>query len=661
MARIGTICRLALAIGLASPATLHAQAPSPAPSAAPVVVTKPLASLDAAAFARIPFIENATLSPDGTRIAGLLGVGGQQRISLMPLFDETQGSIHIGVPEGTEANWLRWVNDDNLIVGLQALLPLDGRRTYVSRLIAINRTSGKVTKLLWDSDGQNAADVLWIPSDGSTEILVAAQNSFYLDRGFYPTVYRVNVATGHRRTVVVEERGIYDWSADSNGSVRIGTGYEDNTRKFRLIYRGEGGQGGFRTIDKADSRKRESLLYPFQFLPGTDHALIMGDDDDGFAAVYEVDMTTQATVRTVFSAPKGTEVERAWLSADGKTVLGYGTSAADPVMHWIDPQIADVQAQIDKTVTNRKARIISFNRDRTRMLIRVDRADAPGALYFFDVTDGRLQRIAAFNDAIGGRTLSPVKLIRYKARDGLEIEAVLTLPKDRPATGLPIVVMPHGGPWGQDRLSYDYWAQFVAGRGYAVLQPNFRGSTGYGTDFVRKGEGQLGLAMQDDVTDALRWAVAEGIADPKRACIMGGSYGGYAAMWGVAKDPDQYRCAISIAGVASLRREVNDFGGSFMQGKYRDDWQRMTPDFAAVSPLNAVARIKAPLLLIHGKKDVTVESSHSDSMNSRMRAAGKAVELVMLPEADHYFTRQADRQVLLQSVEAFLAKHNPVN
>ncbi len=625
-------------------------------------MTKPLAPLDAAAFARIPFIENATLSPDGTRIAGLLGVGGQQRISLMPLFDKSQGSIHIAVPEGTEASWVRWVNDDNLIVGLQALLAIHpGGRSYVSRMIAINRSSGKITKLMWDSAGQNAADVLWIPSDGSTEILVAAQNSFYLDAGFFPTVYRLDVTNGRRRTAAEERPGIYDWSADSSGTVRIGTGYEDSNRKFRLIYRGEGGQGSFRTIDKADSRKRESLLYPFQFLPGTDHALIMGDDDNGFTAVYEVDMTTQSTVRTVFSAPKGTEVERAWLSADGKTVLGYGTSAADSMMQWIDPQIAEVQTQIDKSVPNRKARILSFNRDRTRMLISIDRADAPGALYFFDVTDGRMQRIAQFNDAIGSRTLSPVRLIRYKARDGLEIEAVLTLPKDRPATGLPIVVMPHGGPWGQDRLSYDYWAQFVAGRGYAVLQPNFRGSTGYGTDFVRKGEGQLGLAMQDDVTDALRWAVAEGIADPKRACIMGGSYGGYAAMWGIAKDPDQYRCAISIAGVASLRREVNDFGGSFMQGKYRDDWQRMTPDFAAVSPLNAVARIKAPLLLIHGKKDVTVESSHSDSMNNRMRAAGKAVELVMLPEADHYFTRQADRQVLLQSVEAFLAKHNPAN
>lgn len=130
-------------------------------------------------------------------------------------------------------------------------------------------------------------------------------------------------------------------------------------------------------------------------------------------------------------------------------------------------------------------------------------------------------------------------------------------------------------------------------------------------------------------------------------------------MWGIAKDPDLYRCAISIAGVASLRREVNDFGGSLYEGKYRDDWQRMTPDFAAVSPINAIDRMKAPMLLIHGKKDVTVDHGQSASMFGRMQGAGKDVEFVSLPEADHYFTRQPDRVALLQAIAAFLAKHNP--
>ncbi len=618
--------------------------------------------LSVAAFAEIPFVESATLSPDGNRTAGLFGISGQQYIAIMSLFGKTEKPVLIAVPDATEVNWLRWVNDDNVIVGLRALVPFgQGDRAYVSRLIAVNRTSGKITKLLWDLNGQNGSDVLWIPADGDTKIIVSAQNSIYQDEEFYPSVYRVDVVTGRRKREVKGRSPIMDWSADSSGKVRVGTGFANEGRQSNLVYRAEGDDWTFHTIDRANSRKRESLLSPFLFLPGGDHALVRDDDDKGLTAVYEVDLTTQATIRTVYSAPGGAEVGGVFVSDDGKTVLGYGTSGADGQVHWADPQIAEVQAQIDKAVGDRKAWIMGFNRDRSRMLISVTRADAPGALYFFDITDARMQRVAYFNQAIGARSLNPVSLIRYKARDGLEIEAVLTLPKDRPGKNLPIIMLPHGGPWGQDSLSYDYWAQFIASRGYAVLQPNFRGSTGYGTDFLRKGERQMGLAMQDDITDGLRWAVAQGIADPKRACIVGASYGGYAAMWGIAKDPDLYRCAVSIAGVANLRREVNDFGGYLFGGKYRDDWQRMTPDFAAVSPMNAIDRIKVPLLLIHGKKDITVDYGQSSSMNDRMKAAGKQVELVTLPLADHHFTRQADRTVLLQSIETFLVKHNPAD
>ena len=658
-------CAAALAL-CAGP--VQAQEPAATPTNPATSPTQKQARLSVEAFAQIPFVESATLSPDGSRVAGLLGVKGQQWIAIMALFGKTEKPVAIAVPDSTETAWLRWVNDDHVIVGLRALVPFDlGDRAYASRLISINRTTGKITKLLWDLNGQDTSGVLWIPTDGGTEILVAAQNSIYLDEEFYPSVYRVDVVTGRRKRDVKGRSPIMDWSADSSGKVRVGFGFADEGRQSNLVYRPEGDQLTFRTIDRASSRKRESLLSPFLFLPGTDHALVMGDDDKGLTTIYEVDLATRANVRTVFSAPDGAEVASVIVSDDGKTVLGYRTSGADYPVHWTDPQIAEVQALIDKSVVNRKARIIDFNRDRSRMLISVARADAPGALYFFDTADGRMQRVAYFNDAIGGRSLNPVSLIRYKARDGLEIEAVLTLPKDysdakvRPGKKLPIIMMPHGGPWGQDTLTYDYWAQFIASRGYAVLQPNFRGSTGYGTEFVGKGEGQMGLAMQDDITDGLRWAVSQGIADPARACILGASYGGYAAMWGIAKDPDLYRCAVSIAGVANLRREVNDFGGYLFEGKYRDDWKRMTPDFPAVSPINAIDRIKVPLLLIHGKKDITVDYGQSSSMHGRMKDAGKQVELVSLAEADHHFTRQADRTVLLQSIETFLAKHNPAD
>lgn len=611
-------------------------------------------------FATLPFIEGARISPAGTAIAGHYAVGGQQLIGILSLFDSSK-NMFVGVPDDTQALWVRWVGNENIVVKLQGLLPVGTDRWYISRLIGINVRTGKITKLLWDLNGQNGADLMWTASDGKPEVLVSAQASIYMGANFWPSVYRVNVETGRRNKVINGREGVHDWFADDLGSVRLGLAYRDSNRTFRLLYRGSGDAGPFKEIDAADTRKRESVLSPFLFLPGTSRALVMHDDEGGRSAIYEMDLSTRKDVRTAFAMPEGRyEVNAPLLSDDGTTLLGVTTTQANGRIHWIDPALRDLQTLFDKAVGDRRATITSVSKDRTKMLVVVDTADTPGILYFYDVAGGRLQKLAHINEKIGTRRLAPVKLVHYASRDGVDIEAVLTMPAGAPeGHGLPFIILPHGGPWGQDSLRYDYWAQFLASKGYGVLQPNFRGSTGYGTEFLRKGEGQMGLAMQDDLSDGLKWATNAGIADPKRVCIVGASYGGYAAMWGITKDPDLYRCAISIAGVASLRREVNDFGNTLMGGKYKDDWVRMTPDFDSVSPINAVSRIKAPLLLIHGKKDVTVDVSQSSRMYSRMQKEGKSVEYVQLPLADHYFTREQDRITLLTAIEAFLDKHNP--
>jgi dipeptidyl aminopeptidase/acylaminoacyl peptidase len=394
------------------------------------------------------------------------------------------------------------------------------------------------------------------------------------------------------------------------------------------------------------------------FIPGGEHALVIEDDDRGMSSVFEYDLTTQAEVRAVYIPGSG-EVEDATVSRDGATLLGVTTSALKGGVHWFDPDLAQLQARLDQALPNATASIESISDDRTRLLVRTASADAPGAINLFTTADSGLHRLAYVNEQIADQHLAPVKVVSYQARDGLTIEALLTLPVGRGSSLLPLVVMPHGGPWAQDTLDYDYWQQFLANRGYVVLQPNFRGSTGYGTDFLRKGDDQLGLRMQDDITDGVQWAIAQGIVDPTRVCIVGASYGGYAAMWGIAKDPDLYRCAVSIAGVASLRREVDDFGSDLHAGRNTDSWKRMTPDFDAVSPINATERIKTPLLLIHGQKDVTVSPDQSSKMYNRMKKAGKNVELLLLPMADHYYSRQADRIALLSAIEKFLTTYNP--
>jgi dipeptidyl aminopeptidase/acylaminoacyl peptidase len=653
---------LALAAIPLRAAETTAPAPTTAPSAAPAPAATPAPGekLPIDTFARLPFVEDAVISPDGTHWAGLLGLGGVQTIAIFNVYDKPALARRLNVPDETNVRWLRWANADNVLVGLDGLENYHGEDFYISRLAAVSRLTGKVSYLLWDVGGQNASDVVWMPNNTGNEVLVAAQGSIFEGSDFWPSVHRVDVTTGRDHVVVLPHPGIMEWMADADGTIRAGVGYDDSGRTSRLVYRPAGSKDSFRTVSRANERKGESLLKPFLFLPGGDHALVVHDNDKGLSAIYEVDMATQADVRTVYDPPSG-EVENVVMSDDGSTLLGVSLTDHSAGVHWMDPGLAALQAQLQKAVPSAGVEIESLSSDRQRMLVNIGAPDMPGQLCFFALNDGVLHRLAYFNEAIGPRHLAPVKLVHYQARDGLNIEAVLTLPVGREAKSLPFIVMPHGGPWAQDSLDYDYWPQFLANRGYGVLQPNFRGSTGYGSKFLRAADGQLGLAMQDDVTDGVKWAVSQGLADARRVCIVGASYGGYAAMWGIAKDPDQYRCAISIAGVSSLKREVNSFASAMNGNISRDAWERLAPDFDAVSPINAVDRMKTPLLLIHGKKDITVSYVHSSKMYDRMRKSGKTVEFVLIPLADHHFARQDDRVALLSAMEAFLTKYNPAD
>jgi dipeptidyl aminopeptidase/acylaminoacyl peptidase len=447
--------------------------------------------------------------------------------------------------------------------------------------------------------------------------------------------------------------------ADHFGNVRFGIGYRNPSTNSTLLFRPKD-EKQLQVIERVRLIEEEELTVPFHFVPGSNRGFVIKQGANGRSAVVEIDLLTREDVRTVY-AVQDAEVESAVMAPDGSKLLGVWTTDRDRPLHWIDPTIAAHQEGIDKASPNSVGRIESLSADQKKLIARFSTPDNPGLLYYLDTETGTFVRLAAINEALEGQRLSSSKLIRYKARDGLEIEGVLTMPRGRNEENLPFIVLPHGGPWEHDSLTYDYRVQFLAERGYAVLQPNFRGSTGYGMAFEKAGQGQMGLAMQDDVTDAVQWAVAEGIADPKRVCIVGGSYGGYAAMWGIAKDPDLYRCAISINGVSSLRQEVNDFGRFLHARLYRSQWEKMTSDFAAVSPINAVSRIKTPLLLIHGRKDVTVDPGQSERMHSAMMRAGKEVEFVSVPLADHHFTREADRLTMLTAIENFLAKHNPAD
>ena len=610
-------------------------------------------------FAQLPFMEAPSLSPDGKYLAARLAAGGKQMFGLFSLFDANAKPVIMELGEMQLNSW-EWVNNDWLVLGVGAATKVEGYDVYLSRVVSVDRTGKTVKQLAWKDAGLNAGDVLWVARDGKPEILLALQTSIYINYpGFYPKVIRVDVATGRWKEQDKPQEGVMAWYADANGVVRMGVGRADGGRKSRLLYRERDNQL-FRTIDRADSRKDESLLRPSLFLAEPGKAVAISDQD-GFDALYELDLATLTLGKRIYGEP-GYDIDGVIPTNSGDGYMGIAVTTQRPGVRWIDAGQASIQAEIDKAVgPGRMARILSYNRDGSAMIVKVGGPDQPGSYYYYAPATGTMHLIGWVSESFKNASLSPVRTVRYKARDGLEIEAVLTLPKDRPAKALPLIVLPHGGPFARDEEGWDWWVQFLASRGYAVIQPNYRGSTGYGTAFMDKGDGQWGLAMQDDLNDAMSYLAAQGIADPKRACMVGASYGGYAAMRAAQRDGALYRCAISFAGVSDLGAMLS-YDRRFLYGaRYADKLRESAPDLKSVSPINHANSFSAPILIVHGKKDLTVPVGQSREMVEKLRAAAKPVEYIEQPLGDHHFSRQADRLEFLKASEAFLRKYNPAD
>lgn len=607
-------------------------------------------------FAELPFLEEPSLSPDGKKIAAKMAINGQQALVILGLYsnDKSLKAVNAGK---NDLNWWSWVNDDWLIAGIGSSQFVEGQSFYLRRLAGIRSDGTKINMLVSRQAAQAADDVLWKAQDGSADILLAYQSSIYIgDAGFWPEVDRVDVSTGKTRKIVSSKSSVFDWYADAQGAVRMGIGYVDGSRTYRLHYRPDA-TGPFRVVDRADLRRDESLTVPAMFLADPTKAITRSDEDD-FSSFYELDLTTMEKGKRVFGVP-GYDVDSLISDRAGTGVAGYRYTTEGAKVHWTDPEMAQIQADIDKALGTRKGTIVSMSRDWSTLLVHVGAADRAGAYYVFRPTESKMSLLAKEYSALGTAPLSPVRTVHYKARDGLEIAAVLTLPAGRDARNLPMILLPHGGPFARDSETFDWWTQFLANRGYAVIQPNYRGSSGYGVSFAEKGEGQWGLAMQDDLNDAVDWAVKEGIVDKDRVCIAGASYGGYAAFRAAQRDGGRFKCAISYAGVSDLGAMMA-FDGRFLNGGRRRDWMRkQAPDYNAVSPVNFASEFSIPMLVMHGKEDLRVPVKQSREMVEKLKAAGKPVTYIEQPLGDHHFSRGPDRLQFLKEMEAFLAKYNP--
>jgi dienelactone hydrolase len=596
-------------------------------------------------------MEWAKLSPDGSTLIADMKIGGESKLAIMPL--SGQGAVlPIGLGEG-ELHSVNWVGNDWLVATVGRKGHYNGYEVYLSRVVAF-RADGTQMRLLEPTSGlaDSGGVVRWVAKDGTPEILLEYRSSVFIgEPGFFPRVARVDISRDKWTRVTDEMEGVWNWYADTTGAVRVGTGSEKGGLRKRLVYR-EGSSGLFKEV--AAVERDDWLPEPELFL--RDNKALTISRHEGFAGVYELDLATMKVGAKVFSKPgyDVTGIIRDPIDPHGLRGIAWLEDRQQVL--WFDPRFQAVQRTIDAAFPGGRPTIESSSHDANRHVIHVART-AKSGYYLLDLSAKRLTPIVTMGDEAGWVTVASH---RYKARDGLEIETFLTFPDGKEAKNLPVIVMPHGGPRWRDHAGWDAWGQFFADRGYLVIQPNFRGSTGYGVEFERAGLGEWGLKMQDDVDDALAWAVAQGYADPKRACVVGGSYGGYVAMRAAQRNPEIYRCAISFAGVSSLPDMMRQDSQSYFGRSGREYWKGQVDDLKSVSPINFPQQFGIPLLLVHGKEDQRVPVEHSRKMYAELQKAGKPVQYVEQPKGDHHFTRDEDMHQFLLEAEKFLDKHNPV-
>jgi dienelactone hydrolase len=332
-----------------------------------------------------------------------------------------------------------------------------------------------------------------------------------------------------------------------------------------------------------------------------------------------------------------------------------------PKVHWFDQQAQQLAERASKPFPHKDVFVRGHSDTNNRVLVMVTGSAAPPVYYLIDFDSHKADIVGEAYPLLADVDLGTRKAVMYAARDGTQIPAILTLPPKVDDKNLPMVVLVHGGPAGHDSTDFDWWAQFLASRGYAVLQPQFRGSTGYGTAFERAGHGQWGGLMQDDVTDGVNALVTQGVADAKRVCIVGASYGGYAALAGVTLTPQLYACAVSINGISdlvSMQGYIKEHFGMGALDGWREELGTLSSDkLAAKSPARLAEQIRVPVMLMHSADDTVVPQTQTDAMAKALQGVGAKVTLVTLEGDDHWFSRGNTRMQMLKELDTFLASN----
>jgi dipeptidyl aminopeptidase/acylaminoacyl peptidase len=622
---------------------------------------------------------DVAISPSGRYLAGVLIGDGSSTVFVTDLENGTTRNV-VGVGRDaisdkvdTVISAVFWKSDDRLLFRMGSY-PRDGARFVYrwnnlkrlgDRLLAVDRDGTDMVPLLVGSDARALAGAFglgtiksFLPHDPAHIMM-----SVYGVRGY--SLFRVDVNTGQGELVDPPSAATIDWWLDVDGVplVRI----EEWGGSFRL--RRKDAAGDWKVFYKVRARERDEGTEYEPVGPAEaagEYYVLARPEGRERVGLYRYDLTQEAFGEPVFEHPRFDLVSAA-VSRDGKRVLRYcfvehtlQCRFADPA---VDGHMRSVRKYFDDSAN---VSVYDASADEKVLILRVDGPSTPPSFHTYRTERRRLEGVGALQERLRGRALPRAKVVEWQARDGLSLSGYLTLPPGADdAKSLPLVVHPHGGPESRDLLRFDPWTQYLAARGYAVFQPNFRGSDGFGRTFAALGYGQWGRAMQDDVTDGVRHLAAQGTIDPARVCIVGASYGGYAALAGAALTPDLYRCAVSIAGVSDLAAFIawrKSVWGSDEEGytywlKAIGDPGKDRAALDAASPAKLAAKITVPVLLIHGDQDRRVPMSQSVAMKKALDKAGRRTALITLEDEGHTRWSDANERSALESIGRFLWDH----
>ena len=613
-------------------------------------------------FTKLPLYGDLKISPTGEYLAATVrNDDGQMSLMIM----RTDGSETTARVHGFRRDFINdffWANDERIVATLGRQYGSLDAPSATHEVVAVNWDGkrkewlfgrGKNPSITFDRT-YKVANLLNRLDDDEKHILIAV-NDYAKPNSTFTDVFKLNIYSGRMSKVTRAPTRGAQIVADNDGAVRLAISADPDNKNATVIHQREGKQWNL----LGTYHGKEGTITPIAFAPDNEVLYMLDNRETDTDSLYFFNTTSEET--ELVYTHDFVDISGVEIAPDGH-LLGVYTDPDYPEFKLLNEQhaLAAPLTSLRDAFKGYRVRPTSMTKDGNLAIIGASSDRAPPKYFMFNVASNQLSRIVSVLPGIDPTQMRPMEPYKLKVRDGTEMYAYLTRPDDSDGP-FPTVVLPHGGPHGvRDYWTFNPEVQILASRGYAVLQVNFRGSGGYGRDFLYSGYGKWGTVMQDDLTDATLWAIDSGIAARDRVCIYGASYGGYAAMMGVVREPDLYQCAIAYVGVYDLELmfekgdiPTSDSGITFLKEAVGEDKE----DLRSRSPLHNLHKLKAPVFIVHGGEDFRVDVEHAHRLRERMEELGLPYEWMLKDKEGHGFYRSENRLELYQRMLAFLDKY----